>query len=101
MADYDGELQQLAEVRVYETANRTYACVWLFFGEWPSASAVTSGYGFDRDTFAVVDALEKVGVEFAQDIRGRGDYGISNALVELCENQIRKATKCKAFIYHA
>lgn len=96
----DGELQAFAEVRIYETPSRTYACVWLFFGGRPCASAMVDGGGYAQEPFAISDALEKLGVEFTQDMRGRGTWDLSDALAELCVEYAKDCVKAKAFIYH-
>lgn len=71
-----------AELRFYCTNSRAYACFWLFGREKGSVSggAYAGGYGYHRKSAAAANAFEHAGITFDEDIAGRGDGAVRDAL---------------------
>lgn len=76
----NNEFSTVADLRVYATTARHYACIWI--GEY-SSSSYAGGYGYHSESAAVYDALEKLGLSC--DIRGglggHGSFWYEDALL--------------------
>jgi hypothetical protein len=80
----DGELQEAVTLRLYGTNARNYACLWYNDkNAWGSGSGVAGGYGYHRPSAAAAEAFQSAGVQLTNDISGRGDRAIEEAVVAL------------------
>lgn len=71
-----------AELRLYATASRHYACFWLFGREngCISGGAYAGGYGYHRASAAANVAMQRAGITLSANISGVGDSAIRDAL---------------------
>lgn len=75
-------------VRIYETKNRVYACVWVMSPKLEDivrGSAFAGGYGYHMASKAVGDALGNAGFKLKDSIGGKGDGAIVDAIVAVME----------------
>jgi hypothetical protein len=79
----DGQLHTLVTLRIYATESRAYACCWLsssISSVYSSGSGYAGGYGYHRASAAAEEAINKAGVKLSEDINGRGDSAILEAV---------------------
>lgn len=76
-------------LRIYATESRTYCCIWVHgncswdgcTGEyWRNGSGYAGGYGYHRASAAVSEAIQNAGITLDEEIAGRGDYAIEEAV---------------------
>jgi hypothetical protein len=61
----DGSIKEFAEVKLYATASRIYACAWIHGqGQYGHGSGYAGGYGYDKSQAAAHKALTSAGVAF-------------------------------------
>lgn len=84
---WDGEkIREVVDVRFYDTAARTYCCVWVHATPvFTSGSAVVGGYGYHFASAAFSSALANAGFKLSQSISGFGDSAIESAIQAICE----------------
>lgn len=79
----DGEMRELATVRCWmrrsRSASTVYASIWTY-EPWVSGKGSAGGYGYCKKSAAVGDAIRSAGIELDQDINGRGESAIRDAL---------------------
>jgi hypothetical protein len=76
----------VATVRVYWPASTAYACVWLNLKDsYAVGKGKAGGYGYDKESAAISEALESAGIKLAHSIQGVGEQAIKGALVALAE----------------
>ena len=76
----------VATVRVYWPASTAYACVWLNLKDsYAVGKGKVGGYGYDKESAAISEALESAGIQLAHSIHGVGESAIRGALVALAE----------------
>lgn len=74
----------IAEMRIYYPATMAYACLWIHFaGLYANGSGSAGGYGYHKQSAAAGQAFEAAGVKLSQDIDGRGDGAIRDAMTAL------------------
>lgn len=81
--DENGEMHTLVTLRIYSTERRSYACCWISCGftqVWTRGSGYAGGYGYHRASAAADNALCAAGVSLSEDIAGRGDFAIREAV---------------------
>ena len=86
VAVYKRELVEIAQLRIYGTKAANYACLWVNDRKtqmYCSGSGKASGYGYHRPSEAVRDAFNSAGIYLNQDISGRGEQAINEALTAL------------------
>lgn len=86
MAIYKGELIQIAELRIYGTNAKNYACFWLHdkkSNTYCSGSGSAGGYGYHRPSAASNEAIESAGIKLSNSISGRGDSAQEQALYSI------------------
>ena len=89
-------------VREYNTASRTYVCIWLH--GWligaPSAhgGAFAGGYGYHRASAAAEKAFEAAGFRFNEHFGGRGDSAVRDAILAVLAHV---APKCEFYMHVA
>lgn len=80
------DVREAVVLRIYGTSARNTACLWYNNGEnWADGSGSAGGYGYHRPSAAVQEALERAGVTLSEDISGRGDSAIRDAVQALLE----------------
>lgn len=83
------ELREIADLRIYGTQAMNYCCLWVHDrknGIYASGSGSAGGYGYHRPSAAAAEAIEKAGIELSQEIDGRGDSAIEQALNALAKH---------------
>lgn len=76
----DGDLNEIAILRIYGTTRANYACFWLFNGDYNSGGARATGYGYHRPSAAAQFAFNRAGIVLSEAIDGRGDRAMIDAL---------------------
>jgi hypothetical protein len=70
-------------LRLYATKSRVYACMWVNDKEnqiHVSGGGYAGGYGYHKASAAAQDAINNAGIILSEDIAGRGDSAIQEAL---------------------
>lgn len=82
---YDnGKFREVVTLRLYLTDARIYACMWA----WHTAgSGYAGGYGYHRASAAAAEAFYKAGFAFDEEISGRGDSAMREAVEAVCRFQ--------------
>jgi len=74
----------IVDVRVYQgraaSASTVYAVVWIKGDKWGVGAGSAGGYGYDKRSSAIAEALINAGLKLSQDIGGRGDSVVIEAL---------------------
>lgn len=76
-----GKIEEAVTLRLYGTDSRCYACLWTYGnGIYKSGSAYAGGYGYHRGSAAAAYAIENAGYILSEDIAGRGNGAIREAV---------------------
>lgn len=78
-----GELQDLINCRVYDSQAKTSVCVWVTDNSknlYIGTVGASSGYGYHRSSSALDEALRLANIKLDQDIEGRGEEAMVQAL---------------------
>lgn len=68
-------------LRLYGTQSTNYACLWVDHeGVHISGGGKAGGYGYHRSSAAAQVAINNAGIALSQDIDGRGEGAIQDAL---------------------
>jgi len=68
-------------LRLYGTQSTNYACLWVNYKEVHiSGGGKAGGYGYHRASAAAQVAINNAGIVLSQDIDGRGEGAIQDAL---------------------
>lgn len=83
----DGKMVELVDLRIsYSTQGTPYACIWLRYGGvYNSGSGTATGYGYHKASAAAGAAIRSAGVTLSDDIDGRGDAIIYDAVLAIGE----------------
>ena len=74
-------IKSVLNCRLYATGSRVYCCLWVFTrGPVIGGSGFAGGYGYDRASAAVSEAITAAGYELTRDIAGVGDTAVCEAL---------------------
>jgi hypothetical protein len=84
----DGRAYDAVILRLYGTDARTYACLWTKSNcswdhasdLWRKGSGTAGGYGYHRASAAAQEAINNAGIDLDEDINGRGDYAMEEAV---------------------
>ncbi len=79
----DGQLKEVVDLRVYGTNAMNYVCVWINDSKHnihATGSGSAGGYGYHRPSAAASEAFAKAGVEFTDELAGRGDTIMESAV---------------------
>lgn len=77
----DGEIKTVATIRYYATDARHYAACWVHhYNGWGQGTGYAGGWGYCRESAAAAEALQAAGVKLSQDINGRGQSAVIEAL---------------------
>lgn len=90
----------IVTLRVYGTGAMNYACLWARDAGGAisiSGGGRAGGYGYHRASAAVQAAFDDAGIQLSEDIGGRGDRAIEEAVYALA----RALTKKKTLIHKA
>ena len=80
LAIVDGQLKKCLDLKIYGTASKNYACIWINDGEqWADGSGSAGGGGYHRPSAAAMVAIFNAGINLEQPISGRGDTAIQDA----------------------
>lgn len=82
----DGKLVVLADMRIAISKSGTpYACFWAYRpggdGMWSNGSGTAGGYGYHKASAAAGKAIRAAGFSLSEDIDGRGDGAIRDAVL--------------------
>ena len=83
-----GTLKTLVDVRFYQVKNGSvvYCIVWISGGEkYGRGVGRAGGYGYDKHSAALADALSDAGVAIDSDISGRGEGAEQDAIKAIGE----------------
>jgi len=88
----DGSFTEPVDARVYMSrsangASPVYASVWIndrASNTHISGRGMSSGYGFDKPSAAIGSAIESAGIELSEQIEGRGDSAVRDAITAIC-----------------
>jgi hypothetical protein len=84
----DGRAYDAVTLRIYGTDAKSYACLWTHSNcswenakdYWRNGSGSAGGYGYHRASAAAQEAIYNAGIELSEDINGRGDSAIHEAV---------------------
>jgi hypothetical protein len=84
----DGRAYDAVILRLYATDAKSYACIWTHSNcawnnaqdFWRNGSGTAGGYGYHRGSAAAAEAIYNAGIELSEDINGRGDQAIEEAV---------------------
>ncbi len=77
-------IEKKVEARIYWTDSRCYCCIWIQHPQaWVSSSGYAGGWGYHKESAALADALRNAGIELSEDISGRGEYAMDEAILAL------------------
>lgn len=94
----DGGAVPAVDLKLYTTDSRAYCCVWLAGDVHQSGSAHAGGYGYHRASTAAGSALRAAGVSLSEDIDGRGDAAIRDAVEAIAAAMY---PGCTVYVVHA
>lgn len=81
----DGEISEIADLRIYFKGNTAYACLWVFArgqkGTYGSGKA--GGFGYCKASQAAWSAFVKAGIETAEPFGGHGLSSVREAMLAL------------------
>jgi hypothetical protein len=81
----DGKYRTPITLRLYLTNSVAYAVLWVDVGDvYTGGSGRAGGYGYHRPSQAVEYAVKDAGFTLSEDIGGRGDEAIIEALKAIC-----------------
>lgn len=79
-------VRECVDLKLYSTDARSYACAWLYYpGFYSSGSGMAGGYGYHRASAAAGRALRAAGVSLDEDIDGRGDGAVRDAVEAIAQ----------------
>jgi hypothetical protein len=84
----NGQLKELVTCRAYmgrsRSASTVYASVWIKMPDgFASGHGDAGGYGYHKESAAIAYAIQSAGIDLSEDIAGRGDSAIREALLAL------------------
>lgn len=94
----DGGAVPAVDLKLYTTDARTYCCVWLAGEVHQSGSSHVGGYGYHKASAAAGRAIRAAGVSLSEDIDGRGDGAIRDAVEAIAAAMY---PGCTVYVVHA
>ena len=76
------------ELRIYDTGKKTTACLWVndsLSNTYIKGSGASNGFGFDQPSEAAQRAINNAGIVLSEEIDGRGDNAIIDAMAAISE----------------
>lgn len=84
IAKIGDKLKDVIRCKFYATKVRLYCCLWIRTEtDYVSGSGYAGGYGYHKPSAALSAAIEAAGYELSEDIDGRGDSAMEEALQAL------------------
>ena len=84
--DSYGQPRELVCLRLYATDARHYACIWVHDDiSYGYGGGNAGGYGYDRGSAAAQEAMHDAGITIDQQIDGRGQGAILEAIKAIAE----------------
>jgi hypothetical protein len=86
-----GKWVELVDLRTWKSFNADgaapeYATVWIRKPDfYTSGHGRATGYGYHKTSAAAYRAFESAGIKLSEDIDGRGDSAIRDAITAICE----------------
>jgi hypothetical protein len=96
---FDGkELYIPIDCRIYWTNSRCYCCLWAYSKNSGAitCSGYAGGYGYDKESAAVGEALRNGGIILERSINGVGQSAIEDALITIAKTLYNDET----LVYH-
>lgn len=91
------KLEIVLECRIYWTASRCYACLWIR-GECAACGGGFAGdCGYDRESAAIATAIQAAGVTLEKDIDGVGREAVEGAFRAIADRLVPKGIKFEVF----
>lgn len=80
-------MQSVIIARIYWSKNGAtcYACVWIHGDIGTSGGGKAGGYGYHKASAALSYALTDAGVQLSEDIGGRGESAMTDALAAMAK----------------
>jgi hypothetical protein len=79
-----GYTKAAVTLRLYLTDSKAYCCIWIAsgpkFDNYTQGSGSAGGYGYHRPSAAAGEAIRNAGFGLSEDINGRGDEAIREAV---------------------
>lgn len=80
-------IRELVIARLYASlrrdANRVTCILWTNGGHNANASGTASGYGYHKGSAALADAISNAGIKLSENIAGRGNTAMHEALLAI------------------
>lgn len=87
IAETENGIREIVIARLYASllrdANRVTCILWTNGRHNANASGTASEYGYHRGSAALADAIRNAGIELSENISGRGDDAIREALLAI------------------
>lgn len=74
-------MRKIASLRLYSTGQTIYACLWIMKDDWASGSGKAGGWGYHKASAAASEAFRTAGFKFDEEISGRGESAVQDALL--------------------
>lgn len=98
----DEGLKEIVCARWYGATSTVYCCLWVWGGKfYTSGGGKAGGYGYHKGSADLQVALGDAGIHISEDIGGRGDIGMENALTAIGVELGYSRHKMKIFRAHA
>jgi hypothetical protein len=90
----DNKVKKILECRVYWKTgfNTCTACLWVYNDIYTNGSGNANGSGYHKPSKAVAYAIDNAGIDLDDDIGGRGDSAIREALTAIAMEVSGKKT---------
>ena len=87
LAETENGIREIVIARLYASlrrdANRITCILWTNGRHNANASGLASGYGYHKGSAALADAIRNAGIKLSEDIAGRGNEVMSEALLAI------------------
>lgn len=105
----DGRAYDCVTLRIYGTDAKSYACIWTASNcswndardLWRNGSGSAGGYGYHRASAAACEAIYNAGIELDEDISGRGNEAMREAVEAIARAMWQKGVKIHITEAHA
>jgi len=100
----DKDFNHKIDCRIYWTATRCYCCLWVSDSDYQSGSGWVGGYGYDKESAAVQEAITNAGYKLFHSGKKRKHCSISGVGREAIESALmaigRLTTRKKLHMIH-
>lgn len=89
--DHNGNftMHEVVDLRLYGTGQKNYCAMWVHDSKsdtHTSGTGSAGGYGYHKPSAAASEAIRNAGYTLSEDISGRGDQAISEAVKAIAES---------------